>query len=412
MAEQAARFVARPAGRAGDRWQPVAATGAQRVGILGFPHRSHERFTYVETGPLVENELAWRPRPAGGADGDRYRLPSLAARFVPLVDGFLLPTAVGAPLDEAIAAEPGLVGALARRAAEEKDVFAAVADATAVGGHYYAVADGETAPPVHLLTLATAGRISHSRSVIRAGDASAATLIVTLAGTGGGYQQNGIIDLFVGRHATVNLIVIGDDRPDGRRLLRLRATVGEGGALSLTGVTSGSALSRVAVDVTLDGPRSSVDIASLSALTGAARAHFWGRVAHNAPDTVSRALFRNIVGGAARATVDVTMKVAPGARGSDSRQLNHSLLLSDESRADAKPALMIHNDDVKCSHGATVGRLDEEALLYFRSRGVALGDARRALIAGFAADIVRRIDDTSGRAAAATILAAAMAGEE
>jgi Fe-S cluster assembly protein SufD len=108
-------------------------------------------------------------------------------------------------------------------------------------------------------------------------------------------------------------------------------------------------------------------------------------------------LYKGILDGSARGIFDGRIIVRPDAVKTSSRQVNHNLLLSETAIVDSKPTLEIHNDDVKCSHGSTIGQLDEDAMFYLRARGIGEGDARNLLVHAFASEIVDRIKEDAVR---------------
>lgn len=114
------------------------------------------------------------------------------------------------------------------------------------------------------------------------------------------------------------------------------------------------------------------------------------RTGHNVPDCFSDSLVKGIAGGCAVGEFRGLVYVAPDAQRTDARQQSRNLLLSETARIVTKPQLEIYADDVKCSHGATVGQMDSDAILYMRQRGLSLAQARRLQIEGFAGDVVRR----------------------
>ena len=114
------------------------------------------------------------------------------------------------------------------------------------------------------------------------------------------------------------------------------------------------------------------------------------RVSHNVPDCSSRSLVKGVAGGEATGAFQGLVYVAPGAQRTDAQQTSRNVELSTGARIVAKPQLEIYADDVKCTHGATVGQMDDEAILYMRQRGLSEAQARRVQIEGFVGDVVRR----------------------
>ena len=114
------------------------------------------------------------------------------------------------------------------------------------------------------------------------------------------------------------------------------------------------------------------------------------RTAHNVPDCRSRSAVKGVAGGRALGEFRGLVYVAPDAQRTDAQQQNRNILLSETARITTQPQLEIYADDVKCSHGATVGQMDSEAILYMRQRGLSEAQARRVQIEGFVGDVVRR----------------------
>jgi Fe-S cluster assembly protein SufD len=116
------------------------------------------------------------------------------------------------------------------------------------------------------------------------------------------------------------------------------------------------------------------------------------RIEHVAPNCPSHELYKGILDGRSHGVFNGKVYVHPEAQKTDGKQSNNNLLLSDAARIDTKPQLEIFADDVKCTHGATVGRLDETALFYMRSRGIGPAESKRLLTYAFAADVLEKIE--------------------
>jgi Fe-S cluster assembly protein SufD len=179
------------------------------------------------------------------------------------------------------------------------------------------------------------------------------------------------------------LRVIQADAPEGIQLLKLRFDLAKDARVEFLSVSTGSRLARLAIEAVLSAPGAEVDLRGATAVSGSNRAHRHLRVRHAAPDCTSKQLFKAVVPGAGRSSVDGTVIVDRGAQRTDARQLLQHLLLSPDGRADAKPRLLIHADDVKCSHGATVGRTDPAQKFYLLSRGLSPAEADRLLTQAF-----------------------------
>ena len=158
--------------------------------------------------------------------------------------------------------------------------------------------------------------------------------------------------------------------------LRPQYTVGAGEKLELTFVVLPGKSRDIDVAIDLIGEGAEVSLKGLYLCGGDERVNFRILMHHRAPGCVSRQLFNGIAGGSSCVTFDGRIIVAPDAQKTEAYQENHNIVLSDRAHAETMPQLEIYADDVKCSHGATVGRLDEEALFYMRTRGVPEKEAK------------------------------------
>ena len=157
----------------------------------------------------------------------------------------------------------------------------------------------------------------------------------------------------------------------------------------------GAAICRYDINIHLCGSEASVTLNGLYLGSGRQHVDFHTRIHHSVPNCRSEQLYKGILGGSARGVFNGQVHVHPQAQKSDAQQANHNLLLSRNAEIDTKPQLEILADDVKCSHGTTVGQLDAGMLFYLRSRGVPEAQARGLLTFGFAHDLVERISSTN-----------------
>jgi Fe-S cluster assembly protein SufD len=188
-----------------------------------------------------------------------------------------------------------------------------------------------------------------------------------------------------------------------------KAALGPNTALRFTAASLGSRMQRLAFEADLNGPGASLDLRGAAVTGGALRCHRHVRIRHRAPDCVSRQLFKTVVLQSGRSSVDGTVTVDSGAQRTDAKQIIHHLMLSKDGRADSKPRLLIHADDVKCSHGAAVGKLDPEQQFYLRARGLDLNAANRLLTEAFLSEALNPCALAEAREAARAILLGALA---
>lgn len=255
---------------------------------------------------------------------------------------------------------------------------------------------GERLPqPVFLRHAAgEADAMLHPRLFVNLAEGAEAVLVEHYVGEPGlTYWQNGVAEILLER---------------GARLTHLRI-VEESDAATHTGLTVvhqssastyralnlilGGRMVRHELAVSLDGEGAAAQLDGLFVADGRRHADNHLRVEHVGPRTTSRTTYRGLADSRGRGVFDARVTVHKGAAGTDARQSSRNLLLSPHAEIDAKPQLEIYTDDVKCSHGATVGRLDEDALFYLRCRGIDEQTARQLLMEAFAGEALGLLDD-------------------
>jgi Fe-S cluster assembly protein SufD len=207
-----------------------------------------------------------------------------------------------------------------------------------------------------------------------------------------------VVEIRVGEGAILRHERVQRDGEEAFHLGTLKAEVAKGGQYHSRTLSFGARLSRQQPWVRLaEGAEASLD--GLALLDGHQVADTHSFLLHAEPNASSHQLHKCIVDGKGRAVFNGQILVAPRAQGTDAKQQSRNLLLSEAARVDTKPQLEIYADDVKCSHGATVGALDPEELFYLQSRGLDADDARNLLTYGFAADVLTRVPVASLRRA-------------
>lgn len=179
----------------------------------------------------------------------------------------------------------------------------------------------------------------------------------------------------------------------GRDAVPSAVRLEQGESLRWTIVVPPGTNADIAVDIELDGPGCEVDIAGLYLCQKDEKVRIQVLLRHNSGGCCSRQLFKGVVGGSAVAEFDGLIYVKEGAQRTKAYQESHSILLSREARAEARPQLEIYADDVECSHGATSGFLDPEQEFYLRSRGIRQEEARRLQIQAFVAPVLQRLPE-------------------
>ncbi len=297
----------------------------------------------------------------------------------------------------ALATEPELVkqsiGSVARI---EDNGFAALNTAGFVDGALVHVPPGHVHQRPILVMFISAGRkrgaTSLPRNLIVIGPNASATIIESYVGTDGNpCLTNAVTEITVGEGATLEHCKLQDEAADSFHIGTVWARLGRGCGISFHSIALGGRLSRNNIRVELDGPGVTCLLNGLYMTRAEQQADHHMVVEHRAPHCSSQEFFNGILADRSKAVFHGRIYVHPGAIKTDAKQTNKNLLLSDTATAHSKPQLEIYADDVKCTHGATVGKLSDESIFYLRSRGIGIETARRMLIRAFAGEIIERI---------------------
>jgi Fe-S cluster assembly protein SufD len=404
--------------QAGSRRQPtwlfpLRKAGISRFAELGFPTLKHEDWRFTNVAPIAK--LPFRPvldatpEIPSRESLERFPLATLAGpKFVfvngifsrELSNGSALPDGVKAgSLADALATDPSLVEKhLGRYVRTEDNAFAALNNAFFQDGGFVYVPAGRSLPePVQFLFVNTgreSGAAIHPRNLIIIEPEAKATVIESYVSGGDASAAtltNAVTEFFLGDRAVVEHCKLQDESLAAFHIAALHSRVGRAVNFSSHSVAIGAKLSRNSIRTTLDGEGIEAVLNGVYLTGGEQLADHHMVVDHAKPNCASHEYFNGILAGRSRGVFHGRILVRPNAQKTDAKQTNKNLLLSDDASADAKPQLEIYADDVKCTHGATVGQLNEESIYYLRSRGIGLETARRMLIHAFAGEIIDRV---------------------
>lgn len=246
--------------------------------------------------------------------------------------------------------------------------------------------------PVHLLFIATQKEVvSYPRTLVLADNGCAATVIedyVSLQDEA--YFTNAVSEFVLADNAHINHIRVQREGAKAFHIANCSAILSRSSNYQSVSVAMGARISRYNLNVKLaEGAECSAD--GLALISGRQLADTHTCIDHVQPHGTSRQLHKSIVGGAAHAVFNGKIMVRHGAQKTDSQQSNRTLLLTEKAHVDTKPQLEIFADDVKCTHGATIGQLDSEEVFYLQSRGLSDTMARNMLTYAFGAEIIERI---------------------
>ncbi|MGK9165268.1 Fe-S cluster assembly protein SufD [Inquilinus limosus] len=415
VAAQRDRFAASRAALPGVGRSAVARrreAGMARFESLGLPTRKLEAWKYTDLRRLEKLGLNGATAPADVV------LPEALRGFVPaqgpamvFVNGRLRPELSrldslpkGLRLD-------GYAAALEAGDAEVESRFTGAVDATPLvelntalveDGAVLRIAPGAVIEaPIRLVFLAAPGAVpvaSHPRILILAGADSQATVIEAYHGTDGtGYFTNAVVEVEVGDAARLRHYRRQSEGLRAVHLLNGSARIGRDATYDSFTLSLGADLARTEVTATFTGRGGNGHVTGAYLADGTRHIDTTTLIDHAVPDCRSREVFKGVLDGKGRGVFQGKIIVRRDAQRTDGYQLNRALMLSKTAEIDSKPELEIYADDVKCSHGATVGEIDAEALFYLRSRGIEERAARAMLVEAFLREALEEVADEAIR---------------
>jgi Fe-S cluster assembly protein SufD len=261
------------------------------------------------------------------------------------------------------------------------------------GGAFLHVPRGvDVEAPIQLIFLAAPGdgpAVTFPRSLVVAERGSRVVVVETYAGIEDrAYWTSAVTEIVAEDGAQVTGCRIQRDSELAYHVAATQSYQGRDASMTSCSVAVGSALARHDIGAVLAGSGAHLILNGLSVLHGRQHVDHHTTIDHAAPHCESHELFNGVFDDHARGVFTGRIIVRPGAQRTDSKQTNNNLLLSEDARADSQPQLEIYADDVKCTHGATLGPLDQAALFYLQTRGIAPADARALMTYGFGAQII------------------------
>jgi Fe-S cluster assembly protein SufD len=383
-----------------------------RFAALGFPTTRQEEWRFTSVEPIAETVFAL----AHGADGGepspremlslelcearRHLVVFVNGRYSPALSAVagLPPGVVIGSLAEGLRSDPQLLERyLGRHAVTELRPFAALNTAFLHdGGFVYVPARVVMEEPIQLLFVTVPGAapiVSHPRCLVVVERLSRASVVETYAAPRGGvYWTNAVTEIVVGDGARVDYYRVQRESERAYHVATTHSVQGRDSTLSIHPVALGGLLARHDIATVLDGENSLCTLNGLYVLGGRQHADHHTTIDHAKPHCESHEYFNGVLDGQSHGIFNGRIVVRPGAQRTDSKQTNNNLVLSEQARADSQPQLEIYADDVKCTHGATLGPIDEKAMFYLKSRGLSPAEARSLLTYGFGAEIIDRME--------------------
>jgi Fe-S cluster assembly protein SufD len=395
--------------------QPEWLTSLRRKAIehyqeIGLPTTHLEEWRFTNTQAL--NGTRFEPAPAASAagldiaaierltlGGDLFRIGLVNGRLAPELTNLAgLPAGVTVQgLSDALRAKSPVVEAnLGRHARWENNAFSALNTALFEDGVVIHVAKGVVVErPIHVLhvTVPTGGNpmVTHLRHLVVAEESAQVRIIESYVGRRGTYWTNAITEIVAGDNAVADHYRLNREADEAYHTGRVDMFAGRSGVANTHTITFGGLLTRNDTGVVLGGEGADSTMNGLTVIGGRQLVDNHTSIDHAVPHCTSHELYKAVLDDTAKTVFNGRILVRKDAQKTDSKQTNKNLLLSDKALVNSNPQLEIYADDVKCTHGATIGQLDEGMIFYLRSRGIATKAAEHLLTYAFANDIVTRI---------------------
>ena len=372
--------------------QKLRESAFHRFVELGFPTTHDEEWRFTNVAPIART--AFRP----ALPPFMYSVSSPFQFHLTFMNGHLVERPENLP--KGVEAGPftsdeeAVSQHLARYASYDRNAFAALNTAFCATGAVIRVPRGLVLDEPIAITYATGpgtdGAVTHPRTLVLVGSDAHCTIVESYSGGEDAYFTNAVTEIVAGDGAVVDHYKLQLEGPRAYHVATMQVQLGRSANFSSHSISLGGALVRNDVNAVLsEGTEATLN--GLYIVNGTQHIDNHTVIDHAKPHGTSHEMYKGILDGKANAVFNGRIIVRKDAQKTDSKQTNKNLVLSDEAVINTKPELQILADDVRCTHGATIGQLDAESLFYMQSRGIGKSDARNLLTYAFAQDIVDRI---------------------
>ncbi|MGH8067135.1 MAG: Fe-S cluster assembly protein SufD [Candidatus Entotheonellia bacterium] len=395
----------------GQAWtQPLRKAAIARFAELGFPTTHDEDWKYTNVAPIARTPFQLGPRSTQALASEALAaatIPTLVCAQLVFLNGHYVPElSIPQPLPQgveigslalALSSHPSWLEAhLARYASFEEQAFVALNTGFMRDGAYVYVPRGSVVDvPIHLVFISLPhgeATVSHPRNLLVLEDNTQAKVIESYIGLGNDvYLTNAVTEFVLGQNASAEHCKLQWESSSAFHVATLQVQQARSSNFVSHAIALGGALARHDINVALNGEGGESTLNGLFMATDEQHIDNHTRIDHVMPHCTSREFYKGILGGKGRGVFNGKIVVHKNAQQTDAMQTNKNLLLSEGASIDTKPQLEIFNNDVKCSHGSTIGRLDEHSLFYLRTRGLGEEEARSLLTYAFASELVNRI---------------------
>jgi len=390
---------------------PLRKAGAASFADQGFPTLQNEDWRFTNVAPIAKLNFSLAGQAAVNGAESKVLTESVFTQLpghrLVFVNGFfcaklssIKPVSGGVRIDSlaaALAKDAALIEKhLGKYANTADNSFAALNQAFFSDGAFVFVPKGvEVAEPVQLIYISSAkqnGETILPRNLIIAEANSKLTVVESYVSTGNvAYFTNAVTEILAGDNAAVEHVKLQDEATSAYHIATIAGEFGRTSNVSVHSFALGAKLSRNNIRTKLAGEGLECILNGLYLTKDEQLADHHMIVEHAQPRCASHEYFNGILDDKSKGVFHGRILVRQIAQKTDAKQTNKNLLLSDDATADTKPQLEIYADDVKCTHGATIGQLNDESVFYLRSRGLDTATAKRMLVHAFAGEIIERI---------------------
>jgi Fe-S cluster assembly protein SufD len=396
-------------------WDAYLALGLPTTKLEAWKHTSLRAFRSRTFSAAAPDGSTW-------SDEELFVFGDLGGARLLFVDGVFQPQrsrltgqSIAKPMSEAIEGEESVVSDhLGKGFGQEDNAFASLNTALFSDGALIVVPRGVALKePIELVFASSKGSTDtahFTRNVVVVERGAQATIIERYVGQGSADLAVSATETFLHEGAVLTHLRVHEEAKDAVHVNMNRLRIGRDGHHRGLQANLGGKLVRCETRVVFEGENGQLELDGCCVPRDREHMDTWTMVDHAVPHCHSRQMFKGVLGERARVVFNGKVLVRKDAQKTDAIQHNANLLLSDKAIADTRPQLEIYADDVRCTHGATVGQLDEDSLFYLRTRGIALPEARQMLTAGFAREVVDRVELEPVRAHVSRCLARKLMG--
>ncbi|HEY1685199.1 MAG TPA: Fe-S cluster assembly protein SufD [Tepidisphaeraceae bacterium] len=388
----------------------LSASAKRQFESAGFPTGTEEEWRFTNIAPLLRTKFTLARPAIGSTIGtdvrDAFTFGRDCAAELVIVDGVYSPALsrikpfargiVVNSLGEAIAQNNPIVAKnLGRFTDLSAHPFAALNTAMIHDGVFVYVPKSQTIQgPIHLLFISTENAqptVSHPRTLVVVEENAEVQIVESYVGQTGSYWSNAVTEIVAAKHSRIDHCKLQQESPQSFHVANMHVHLESHAQFISHSATLGGQLTRNDLTVKMAGEYADATLNGLVVLKDSQHCDNHTLLDHASPNCPSHELYKHVLADKSSGVFKGKILVRQPAQKTDSKQTSKSLLLSDDATMNSQPALEIYADDVKCTHGSTIGPVDEDMVFYLRTRGVSLQAARHLLTYAFAADITRRI---------------------